>query len=111
MYRDIIIERANKESSVEHGDGEATPMETIVRRNKMKNEYHRDELQKMLKNDKCSDIFKNVKQNQSEYEVISYKDALNHKFAVKRYNMTLNRLKMVINMKLAKGDVFIKLVL
>ena len=51
MYRDIIIERANKESSVEHGDGEATPMETIVRRKKMKNEYHRDELQKMLKND------------------------------------------------------------
>ena len=77
----------------------------------MKNEYHRDEMQKMLKNDKCSDIFKNVKQHCSEYEVISYKDALNHKFAVKRCNMTLNRLKMAINMKLAKGDVFIKLVL
>lgn len=65
----------------------------------------------MLKNDKCSDIFKNVKQHCSDYEVISYKDALNYKFALKRFNMTLNRLKMVINMKLAEGDVFIKLVL
>jgi hypothetical protein len=55
----------------------------------------------MLKNDKCSDIFKNVKLCSSDYEVISYKDALNHKFAAKRYNMTLNRLKMLINMKLA----------
>ena len=47
IYRDIIIERANKESQItvaDYASGEATPMEVIVRRNKMKNEYHREEL-------------------------------------------------------------------
>lgn len=77
----------------------------------MKNEYHENELFKMLKNDKCSDIFKNIASNKQNYDVVSYKNAMNHKFDVKRFNMTLNRLRMLINMKLAGGSMYIKLVL
>lgn len=118
-FHDIIVKNRVKSSiGVKSGldlssphDGETTPMEKFLQRNRMKNDYHEEGYVKILKNDKCSDIFKNLNLNKQSYEVISYKNAMNHKFDVKRYNMTLNRLRMLINMKLAGGSMFLKLIL